>query len=65
MERQFEELNGRIEIQTPPGEFRSIPFSWVGAAEGRVFFVAPGALLVQSIPEANVLAIVSEERRAA
>jgi hypothetical protein len=60
MHTEFHEEKGRIET-----EAGSIPFAWVGAAEGRVFFVRPGGLLVQSIREERVLAIVSEERRAA
>jgi hypothetical protein len=60
MQTEFHEEKGRIETENG-----AIPFAWVGATDGRVFFVTPGGLLVQSIPEERVLAIVSEERRAA
>jgi len=60
MQTEFHEEKGRIETETG-----AIPFAWVGAAEGRVFFASPGDLLVQSLPESRVLAIVSEDRRAA
>lgn len=62
MKSEFQERSGRLYLI---GRQKPVLFSWIGGNGGRLFFVEPGTLLVVSIPEAFVAAIVFDAAIAA